>query len=360
MTDSSTHATEHGTPPRYDAARAPLAGGGATLREGVPPSSNTGAENTHPPFQRRALIDYAALTLPDGIDPQAVPQLLGLNPHDVRQLDRGVNGYRQGAAYGHTRVYWEGNAGMGVHVIISGEACRELEQATGPGYWKQQYHVVKDLGGHYTRVDVAIDDTTGALDLAHIESAPVRSYWKASQAIRSRSLIDDSSRGTTVYFGSRQSNAMARFYDKAEEQGVAYPWVRVELELKRDHANAVMQLVALDAPVGSLVTGILRHYLTFIEPNPNDSNRSRWPAAAWWESWLGDVERLKLTSGERKVSTVEEMAAHVERQYGPTLATLRRALGHRWESWLRHVDRTGAARMKDRHHEALQLAQRAA
>lgn len=364
VTNTSTSRRTHGSPLAQARDAGPL-GVRPRTREGAstqqPPSSNTGAQNTQangpitPNEPRRAVLDWCALTLPEGTHPDQVGQLLGLNPHDVRELDRGVNGYRSGRAYGHTRVYWDGNAGMGVHVIASGEACRELEAATGAGYWKQLYHVVKGVGGHFTRIDLAIDDFTGALDLEAIESQAkaglYRSKWKGGH-------VHDSfgaKQGKTIYFGSRQSAAMARFYDKQDEQGTEYPWVRAELELKQDHANTVMQLIGHDAPVGDLVAGILGYYLTFID-QADDSNRARWPASAWWETWLADVKPLRLTTGERKLTTIEEMCANLERQYAPTLATVKRALGHRFESWLRHIDRNGASRMKDRHHTALHLA----
>lgn len=330
---------------------------GTPLQGGEPPSCKTGADITSLPGDtlRTALVDYAALTFPHLVRPDEVAELLGLDDQEVRELGRGHHGYRSCREYGLTRVYFDGSPGMGVHVVASGKACRELESRAGADFWPKLHGILKSHDGHLTRLDVAIDDRSGALDLQVVEAALKDRHWRGQWT--GGRVIDGfgADKGRTIYLGSRQSNVMCRIYDKAVEQDQGGDsWVRVELELKRSHANSVLATIAYGAPLGETIAGILRAYHLFLTPSDTDSNRGRWDVAPWWDKWLGDCEAVRLTAHKREDRSVQEMVRWVELQVAPTLATIRRALGPHWAGLLESIDQLGARRMKARHHLALE------
>jgi phage replication initiation protein len=172
-------------------------------------------------------------------------------------------------------------------------------------------------------------------------------------------LGDGSSSGQTWYFGSRQSNTMARFYDKAAEQGLDTPWLRVELELKNHHASQAMEWISRGMDLGELAAGYLRSYLNFVEKSDSDTNKARWEVAAWWEDWLGEVEKLRFVAVERTIKTIEQAKAWVKKQVGPTIATIWQSFGgdaQELAQFCLKVAFDGAPRMKERHRLMLSTA----
>ena len=70
-----------------------------------------------------------------------------------------------------------------------------------------------------------------------------------------------------------------------------------------------------------MVAGVLRNYLSFRDRNVKDSNRRRWPVAAWWSAFLGHVEALRLAVSKQPPMLLR-MRSWLERQVVPTLAVL--------------------------------------
>jgi DNA relaxase NicK len=295
-------------------------------------------------------VDWFGGTFPDPLTPAEVFARLGLELEQTRQLERGQNGYRQGLAWGDVRVYFDGNPGMGVNVQMSGDACREYEQKHGAGCWTKLFGELLAAGGHATRLDLAIDDHTQALDLTTMERHPIRSRIKNGARVVAQQDKDGNRNAATLYYGEPTSMTMVRFYDKQAQKGTDFPWVRCELQLRKDRAQTAMQLLHAGMQVGELVVCYLKGHLTFVEPNPADTNRARWDAAAWWESWLGDVERLSLVVQGKVAKTIEEAKGWVMKQLAPTLATIRRGISPTaWATFLQELDLSGQFRMRDKH-----------
>lgn len=135
---------------------------------------------------------------------------------------------------------------------------------------------------------------------------------------------DNPDRGTTIYLGSRKSQAFLRIYQKglqiAEELGLSGAdipdelrfWVRVELEYKPDKRLARTRSTALSA-------------------------RELWGTSPWTREFATvalsmDVERVKMT--ERRESNQERSMRFLVQQYGPTILRQVELLG----SWDRFSD----------------------
>lgn len=216
-------------------------------------------------------------------------------------------------------------AKQGVHVALPGRACAlfgdDLEL-----FWLQCTE-----RGKIGRADFAADDRSGLLTrdriLAAFASGGVVSTWRDSPS-ETHKLSHDSSAGWTFYFGSRNGDAMIRIYDKAAEQGVSGPWVRLELEAHHGVADELCrrwfdESRPLAEQGSTVVIEEINRRLRFAMPVMSDSNRWRWPASPWWAEFLGSLKRgAPLLVGVKPELTVQRIERYLFNQVAPSLATV--------------------------------------
>lgn len=125
---------------------------------------------------------------------------------------------------------------------------------------------IRGVRGKVSRIDLAIDFKGYAIDVLRIYDD-----WLAgkvsTRARRIRPLSDATknkdgsiSVASTLYFGSRTSAVMVRIYEKGKQLGTGEDWVRVELEVKDDRAEAIAQDCARLDP-GTVAVNLLRDYI---------------------------------------------------------------------------------------------------
>ena len=171
---------------------------------------------------------------------------------------KGFLGYRQGwLSRGHagglgrigTAASW---APREVHVDLSQELISD--------WTYQKFHDVAtwvfEKHGHFGRIDVALDDRNGVIDVdriyAAVKAGHCVSHFRQSRLISGLDLGSGLDTGKTLCMGSRQSDTYLRIYDKAAEQRakekpVEGTWIRWEMEWKAERADAVgMALSGLD------------------------------------------------------------------------------------------------------------------
>lgn len=314
----------------------------------TPPPSNTGVQFTANVFE---LVDWVSGTLGDGEPVELWGSLLGVQPDQWEELPHGGLGYSRCKEACHCRVYYAGAPGMGSHVAISGEGCRDLEARGVVRDWREFAALLLDYGVKVTRLDVARDDRGGILDLHQLtELAELRQFtsrahtWEPVQRYgRDRSLTRHG-----LNFGRRGSESYLRIYNKALESGEGLSWVRVELELKGKRAAAGMRAIAQTGL--AWVAGALRSFLDF-KREPIEGNRSRVPSLPSWDRFLSGAAKVVLAV-ERVVRTLEKLLYHLEHQWGPTIATAMFAKGGD-ATWFYDIARAGRHRMRKRHAELL-------
>jgi DNA relaxase NicK len=275
-------------------------------------------------------------------------------------------------------VYFNGLAGMGVHVILSGQAVRQLETEfnfKGENGWLNWLGLMRSRGCRFARIDTALDDIgpDGVLNMVAIESAakachivsPFHTARKLNSEEFSLTHPDATTdKGETLYFGKRKdSNMFVRIYDKAAEQlleGVHH--IRVEMEAKGKGAEQfVTRLLEEGFPV---VSRILLSYLDFKEPSDTDTNKSRWETSPWWSTFVGRVEKCRLGVSRPVARTLEETKAWIERQVSCSLAVVADAIRKECEvrgekypvvfkSYIRGLVEGGRCRYKPKHLELL-------
>lgn len=334
-----------------------------------PPDCNTGAANTQskppkPQEPRRVLIDDYAATFPAG-PLKPLIEALGWSLSEVVFMDYGRYGYRQSAQIGHTVILFDGTPAMGISIQMQGKAMAEELARRGPAGLLEFMRTVRDLGGKETRCDVALD----VFDVGDVDVQRVREELpNARRGSSKRKYIeefDDNNggkrTGATQYIGSTSSHCFLRVYDKAEEQGVDYPWVRWEVQARDAIARQIVDwLLDYEMELGTVVHGLLKGLVTFTEPSESDSNKARWPVAAWWEEFLGDVKKLKLPPLEVIRKTLDEVVQTLERQYGAILGAVSQAAptSEWFDAWMKSVVERGVVRFKQKHRDLVHETRR--
>jgi phage replication initiation protein len=332
-----------------------------------PPMGHTGVENRNPPDQGvKCLIDYLRVTFPEGRQLETVLELFGGPTDDWQPLPRGSQGYNRQTQYGHIRVLYDGSQeGMGIHVECSGQACRQLEADGLVTTWERFFDELDKWGASYSRIDTAIDDRAGILDLGEmVQTLDDRS--RIVTRVKDRNISARSSyvgkganrrKAWSVYFGNRQSLTLLRCYDKAAEreqkgEGTVEEhghWIRVELELHDEKADKAVELIRTKG-IGAMAE-VIAGFVDFKEPGcTRNIYRKR---VSWWEEFLSTASKLRL-SIEPKRLNIRETVSWVTRSVAPALAAIALHSEHGMER-LYHMLALGAERMKP--HQLAMLTQ---
>lgn len=226
---------------------------------------------------------------------------------------------------------------MGICVNLSGTGCRAFE-SYGHGDWFRLFgYFFRDhdfvastqyklQSYNITRLDLAYDDHVGLLDIYQIEK-DTRDRYYVSKSTKSKIIWSDDQdediQGLNVQIGSDKSDVVVRIYDKAAERGFKdRHWIRCEIQLRHDRALAAVAELFKNRHVGRVASGVLRNYLTFREFTPSDTNRSRWPLAAYWDKLLLDMERISLWISPGEPYNFANTERWLLKQYGQAIVVM--------------------------------------
>ena len=204
---------------------------------------------------------------------------------------------------------------------MTSQGCREFETFSSIG-WADLFGIIRGGEGHMTRLDIAFDDRTGLLDMQQMkhdrDAANYRSLLSYTAEHRSHK---DAIMGMSLYFGAKGSNTNIRIYDKdAERGGLGTHWIRVELQLRDAYADTVVK-TGLSIPC--IFSSVLKKYLVFLQPNPTDSNKCRWPVAPYWNTLLEGAQTLTLSchrdtcsDGQSRITNLQNVLRSFARDNG--------------------------------------------
>ncbi len=232
------------------------------------------------------------------------------------------------------RVFWHPDRPeMGIHVRLNSASVAQ-SGFTAFGLIGR----VLDMEAKIKRIDIALDDFEGLLDLdevyKNLRDGDVVTRFRRVGRIESSKLGEIEGSGLTVSLGSRSSEAFIRMYDKKAEQegktgkrvGVDH-WVRVEMELKSDKAHAFGVLLfnsVLDdaeGTSGDLCSNLLYGLLDFKTPVDGDTNKSRWPTSPWWQEFVNTKKKLTL-SIPKDEKTLDDTKRWMQNQVSTSLAMI--------------------------------------
>ncbi len=178
------------------------------------------------------------------------------------------------------------------------------------------------------RLDSAYD-LTGPTVFGDLED--ITAQFEAERGLKrdyAGAKSDNPDRGTTIYLGSRKSQAFLRIYQKglqiAEEMGLsgdAIPdelrhWVRVELEYKPDKRPARLMATKL-------------------------SPRALWGCSPWTRDFATralSIDAERVTMNERRESNHDRAMRYLVEQYGRTILRQVELLGS-WEAFAADLQR---------------------
>jgi hypothetical protein len=223
-------------------------------------------------------------------------------------------------------------------VELKGQACREVEFLSGGNL---DYLTIIDWvnthGGRFTRIDIAIDDTTGniiTLDkvVDTVSKGLYTSSFRSDPEIISSALnkvnlkeIKDL-KGTSLYFGKsngkRKNNLELCIYDKAAERRfnndsyVGNYWVRYEMRFRKEQADALAFYLQASEfnDLGEFACSQLKRILTLKQQTKNnkitnDINVSRLDILEDWDTFLNVLKGSKFSLKPVKESTIDRKLA---------------------------------------------------
>lgn len=168
-------------------------------------------------------------------------------------------------------------------------------------------------GGVMKRLDLAINDMTGILDIPeltekcnHEECISVfRSFksYRSGELVRSQEQ-DKYGMGNTLYIGSLKSEIYFCIYEKDYEQYVKYDIPiedtkiknRFEIRLKNERAYYAVRDLLTYHDAERTAFDIINRYMRFADKEV-EKRRSEWKTNEKWAYFIGsDCGRLKLTT----------------------------------------------------------------
>lgn len=337
-------------------------------------SSNTPLDcTTRTPLE--ACVDWVSITFKENIFLKGLLPILHLEFHDFEHKELAeTNEYDDRYSYLNlisimTRREREDKHAL-THIDIKGQGCRFLENNWRQGFdWIDFFNILRTSFTihHITRLDVAIDDYKGFLNISTLHRKMRLKHFRSTAGTRSWRYVengdiasDNEINGQTLYVG--KGDIEFRFYDKfgqlVNSQNVDLDknidfWNRYEIQLRHERALAVMNMIASGyLEIGELVRSIFCEYLTFLVEKNSDSNKRRWPVCKFWTDFLGNVSGVRLTMQPLEKS-VYRTKNWVEKQVSVSLAVLDECLndsGH----YVAGLIADGRKRMTKQHRQMIE------
>ena len=297
-------------------------------------------------------FDWVSLTFPDLTSKQVIADVLRLQENLFLERPTSQNFYTREMAFaGEKNIYIQDFAPVknpetqaieqkfGTTLYLTGKGTRLFEKALleQSMNWRNFFEKARQYRGHLTRLDIAINDKWGLLDMNElVKAVQEKRFWSKSKSYAVHGNVDD---GWTVDFG--KSPFVIRAYDKHKEQAnKGYDTdvkTRVELELHQDKAEYVLdEWLNHDKKLADITFDILYTYLWFTN-EPIDAQKLKSdtvrevieqtvePMPAWsLLTALGN--RMKFVRQPKKQS-VERIEKWVLQSVVPSLAVLKKT-GH--------------------------------
>ena len=225
------------------------------------------------------------------------------------------------------------NQTQGTLIEIKGQGCRLLSgQLKCAGKtWQDFFQVVHDFRGNFTRIDLALNDRFGLLDIPTLIRKIKRLEFKTTFRIvdprEAFNTSDGTSRGATIYFGSFRSLSHFCFYQKDYEQfvkrgtpmGDAEIINRYELRYRDKKADKLAQQITRGANLNSLIIGLISQSVTFFD-RPRDQEGVQIDQR--WQAFISGNEKIKLQL-ESQQMTLEKTIRWFEESVAPSLKLVR-------------------------------------
>lgn len=254
------------------------------------------------------------------------------------------------AFYGYEAQYYIGNVVImtsedekkGCLLELKGQGCRQFE-----GYllcqkrtWIDFFMLLQSENAVIKRIDIAINDRVGILDIAELAEKLKRHEYSSifhqykfyeSGILTGEHEEDIDAMGSTLYIGSLKSDIYFCAYEKDYEQYAkcgkdmveADIRNRFEIRLKDDRAESAVCDLLEHGDVGKTAFGIINRYIIFLKPDICKMRRS-WDIDPKWGRFIDqEVKNVRLTIAPKKQDLLGDKLNWIIRQCAPTLKAIR-------------------------------------
>ncbi|MDC2930076.1 MobT family relaxase [Clostridioides difficile] len=297
-------------------------------------------ERFNPELPLTMMIDYIRIRFPTTDVKNVVNNILKLKLEYMIHEGYGFYSYSEHYVIGNIFVLVSQDIEKGVLIELKGQGCRQFENFLLAQH-RSWYDFLLDAllaGGVMKRMDLAINDMTGILDIKELtnkcNNEECISVFRSFKSYRSGELVRKNEKigmGNTLYIGSLKSEVYFCIYEKDYEQYIkldipideAKIKNRFEIRLKNERAyHAAVDLLA-NRDAEKTAFSIINRYIRFVDKN-KDKGRSEWKTNEHWNYFIGEGrEKLKLTTSPEPYN-INKTLNWLSRQVAPTLKIIKK------------------------------------
>lgn len=268
-------------------------------------------------YKPEILFDYCRIRFPTDDVKHVVEDLLKIKIHRMIHFDYGFYDYNEMYVLGDIFILTSPKKNMGVLLELKGKGCRQFEM-----YLKAQertwYNFLGSCiseGAMMKRIDLAINDKTGVLDIpyfidksekgefdSNFKKFETQGSWNTGE-VKERAKIEKCM-GQTLYCGSKKSDIYFCLYQKDYEQYLKYDIDlqdtdvknRFELRLSNTRAQLAVENILVNENPLNTAFGIINRYLRFIVPDSSVKAKKDLETDPKWQKFTDqNVPDVKLT-----------------------------------------------------------------
>ena len=314
-----------------------LESGKVALTEEIKMQLLVALERYNPEAQLTMLFDYVRIRFPTTDVKHVVEDILKLKLDFMIHEDFGFYSYTEHYYMGDIFVLISPEEEKGTLLELKGQGCRQFECFLLAQHrsWYDFFMDALVEGGVFKRLDLAINDMVGMLDIPELtrkcRNEECISVFRSFKSYRSGELVQSReenkiSMGNTLYIGSLKSEVYFCIYEKDYEQYVKYDIPvdetpiknRFEIRLKNERAYHAVRDLLTYYDAERTAFSIINRYIRFVDRDES-KRRSEWKINDRWAWFIGsDRGRLKLTTKPEPYS-FQRTLNWLSRQVAPTL-----------------------------------------
>ncbi|WP_269411363.1 MobT family relaxase [Lentibacillus daqui] len=292
-------------------------------------------ERFNPEAPLEILFDYVRIRFLSTDPVPVIEDILQLKMEYMLHEDYAFYSYIEQYVYGDITVMVSPDEDKGCLLELKGKGCRQFENflLAQQRTWFDFFMHVFRVGGVFKRIDLAINDKTGILDVPFLtkkcHNEECISVFRNFKSYRSGELVQGEEKrdmGNTLYIGSLKSDVYFCIYEKDYEQFVKYGVSledtevknRLEIRLKNDRAyHAIVDLMMYE-DAGRTSFSIINRYIRFVDKDEK-KRRSSWKVNADWQRFLdfGVNRKISLTT-KPEPYTFDKTLRWLAHQVAPT------------------------------------------
>lgn len=313
------------------------------------------------------LFDYVRIRFPTLDIQHIIKDILKLNIKYMLHEDFGFYSYTEHYYLGDIFVFTSADEEKGVLLELKGKGCRQFESYL-VAQERSWYDFLMDAlveGGVMKRLDLAINDMAGILDIPELKDKCNReecvSVFRSFKSYASGELIkkleqDKAGMGHTLYIGSLKSEVYFCCYEKNYEQyaklGIPVSEApiknRFEIRLKNERAFYAVRDLLTYYDAERTAFSIINRYIRFVDME-EDKRRENWKLNDRWAWFIGKGrEPLKLTT-QPEPYTLSKTLNWIARQVAPTLKMLKRIDAGNNTDYLKNIEQNAKLTEKHEH-----------